>query len=177
MEPMANSPGDLTHLDPQGAARMVDIAGKPVTRRVAVAEALVYVGAAAEILAEGPGPKGDPFQVARVAGIAATKRTADLIPLAHPIGLTRAAVDLWRDADGEQVLIRARAETTDRTGVEMEAMTAASVAALTLYDMIKAVARDARIESVRLVYKAGGKSGTWGADPDPEPDPARVRGG
>lgn len=148
---------------------MVDISGKEETHRVAVAEAVVNVGAvAARQLAQGEVQKGDAFAVARVAGIAAAKKTPDLIPLAHPVALTHVSVALSVMEGETKVRIEARAETTGRTGVEMEAMTAASVAALTLYDMVKGIERQASVEGLRLVFKAGGKTGTFHRGADPE---------
>lgn len=159
---MTKDPQTLNHLDDRGAARMVDISDKEITHRVAVAEATVWVGPeAAKALLEGEVEKGDALAVARIAGISASKKTAELIPLAHPIGLTHVSVDISMMEDEPRVRIEARVETTDRTGVEMEAMTAASVSALALYDMVKAIEREAVIEKVRLVFKAGGKSGTF----------------
>jgi cyclic pyranopterin monophosphate synthase len=153
-------PSDLTHLDESGAARMVDVSGKQVTRRHAVARAFVRMSAeTAAAVAAGDAPKGDVLGVARIAGIQAAKRTGELIPLCHPLGLdhldVRAAV-----VDGG-VAIEAEASVEGRTGVEMEAMTAASVAALTIYDMVKGIERGVRIESVELVAKSGGRSGDW----------------
>ena len=139
---------------------MVDVGDKPATRRVAVAEARVRLGAAARReLASKKARKGDVAAAARIAGIAAAKRTSDLIPLCHPIPLTRVEVDLHAMRGGVRVV--ARAETVGPTGVEMEALTAAAVAALTLYDMLKAVERGITIESVRLLEKHGGRSGSW----------------
>jgi cyclic pyranopterin phosphate synthase len=141
---------------------MVDVGSKPVTARRAVAAARVRMRP--EVLAallDAGGPKGDAFVVARLAGIAAAKRTAELIPLCHPIPLDRVEVELTADRDAGLVTIRAEARATARTGVEMEALTAASVAALTLYDMAKALQRDIVIEQVELVAKEGGRSGAW----------------
>ena len=151
----------LTHLDDAGAARMVDVSGKAVTERVAQAAATVAMQPATlrEILA-GDNPKGDVLAVARVAGIQAAKRTSDLIPLCHPLPLTRASVDFEAVGDA-QLKITAACQVTARTGVEMEALTAASVAALTVYDMCKAIDRGMRIETVELLSKAGGQSGAW----------------
>lgn len=150
----------LTHVDGSGAARMVDVAGKPVTHRRAVAGAFVRMRPETlAMIAEGTAPKGDVFAVARVAGIMAAKRTSDLVPLCHPLPLTHAAVDL-EPADGG-VRITATAETDGKTGVEMEALAAASVAALVLYDMCKAVDRGMVVTDVMLLSKEGGASGTW----------------
>lgn len=154
-----------SHLDPSGAPRMVDVGDKPVTARRAVAAATVRMrpDTLATLVGAG-GPKGDAFVTARLAGIAAAKRTAELIPLCHPIALDRVDVELDHDASTGLVTIRAEAAATARTGVEMEALTAASVAALTLYDMAKALQRDIVIERVELLAKEGGKSGTWTRD-------------
>ena len=153
-----------THLDAEGAARMVDLGDKPVTDRRAVAAATVRM--APEMLGtllDAGGPKGDAFGVARLAGIGAAKRTADLIPLCHPLPLDRVDVQLVPDREVGTVLIRAEARATARTGVEMEALTAASVAALTLYDMAKGLGRDIVVERVELLEKEGGRSGHWRA--------------
>jgi cyclic pyranopterin phosphate synthase len=153
-----------THLDAAGAARMVDVGSKPVTARRAVATATVRMRP--DVLAHlvsARGPKGDAFGVARLAGIAGAKRTSDLVPLCHPLPLDRVDVELVPDAAAGTVLIRTEARATARTGVEMEALTAASVAALTLYDMAKALQRDIVIERVELLEKSGGRSGTWSA--------------
>lgn len=153
----------LTHLDPQGRVRMVDVGGKPVTSRRAAAEAVVSASKQTlDLIFEGRLPKGDAAGAARLAGIMAAKKTAELIPLCHPISISEAAVDVSRSEAG--VRITASVSTSGRTGVEMEALTAASVAALTLYDMIKGVERGARIEKVRLLSKSGGRSGEWTAD-------------
>ncbi|HTI30056.1 MAG TPA: bifunctional molybdenum cofactor biosynthesis protein MoaC/MoaB [Methylomirabilota bacterium] len=154
-----------SHLGPDGAPRMVDVGNKPVTARRAVAAASVRMRP--EVLGsllDGGGPKGDAFVVARLAGIAAAKRTAELIPLCHPLPLDRVEVDLTPDREAGTVTIRAEASATARTGVEMEALTAASVAALTLYDMAKALQRDIVIERVELLAKEGGRSGSWSRD-------------
>ena len=153
---------DLTHLDEAGRARMVQVAGKDVTPREAVATAVLRMTpATAAILAEGRLPKGDAVAVARVAGIMAAKRTPELIPLCHPIGLTSVSVDIDVDRNAGTATVTATTTTTDRTGVEMEALTAASVAALSLYDMVKGVERGAVIEHVRVDSKSGGASGDW----------------
>ena len=156
---MNSRPG---HLDAEGAPRMVDISDKPITARLARATAAVRLKP--EVLAallDAGGPKGDAFVTARLAGISAAKRTPDLIPLCHPIPLDRVDVDLHADREQGTVLIGAEVAATARTGVEMEALTAVSVAALTLYDMAKALQRDVVIERVELVHKEGGKSGSW----------------
>jgi cyclic pyranopterin phosphate synthase len=157
----AAGPGEgLTHLDEHGAARMVNVSAKPVTERVATAGCRVLLAPATlELLASGSLPKGDALAVARVAGIMGAKRTPDLIPLCHPLPLTGVEVDLTVEADA--VAITATVRTTARTGVEMEALTAAATAALTLYDMVKAVQRDARVDGLRLHAKRGGRSGVW----------------
>ena len=142
----------FTHLDASGAARMVDVAGKPVTAREAVASGRVTVSARViELLRGGALPKGDALAVARIAGIQGAKRTSELIPLCHPIGIAGVSVDLF--VEDTAVAIRARVKTSDRTGVEMEALTAVSIAALTIYDMCKAVDKKMRITNVRLLSK------------------------
>ena len=156
----AREPGELTHLDAQGHARMVDVTGKDVTVREAVAAGLVVLGAPAiAALRDGTVPKGDALAVARIAGIAAAKRTPDLIPLCHPLAIHAVSVDLEVRDDG--VAIHGTVRTADRTGVEMEALTVVTVAALALIDMVKAVDRTASIADVHLVSKSGGRSGTW----------------
>ena len=156
---MADEPR-LTHVDETGAARMVDVSAKDVTDRVAVATGRVLVSAEVVSLLRGAGvPKGDALGVARVAGIMAAKRTPDLVPLCHPLAISGVTVDLEVVDDG--VAITATVRTTDRTGVEMEALTAVSVAALTVVDMVKAVDKAAVITDVRVESKSGGKSGTW----------------
>ncbi len=150
----------LTHVDEHGAARMVDVAGKVVTHRRAVATARVHMRAETlAMIVEGRAAKGDVLAVARVAGIMAAKRTSDLVPLCHPLPLTHASVDFEPLDDG--IRITAVAETDGKTGVEMEALTAAGIAAVTLYDMCKAVDRGMIIGDVMLLSKEGGKSGTW----------------
>ena len=152
----------LTHLDDTGAARLVDVGGKAVTARVAVAGG--RIGMTAQALAairEGSTKKGDVLATARIAGIMAAKRTAELIPLCHPLPISSVTIDLALDADG--VAVTASVSTTGQTGVEMEALTAASVALLTIYDMAKALDRGMRIDGVRLLEKRGGKSGDWRA--------------
>ena len=154
----------LTHLDSQGRANMVDVTDKAVTSREAVAQAVVRMRPETlAMIVSGGHPKGDVFAVARIAGIQAAKKTADLIPLCHPLMLTSVKVEL--SAQGtDAVLIVARCKLAGQTGVEMEALTAASVAALTIYDMCKAVDRGMTIESVRVLEKLGGKSGHFKAD-------------
>ena len=152
----------LTHLDPSGAARMVDVSAKPQTRREAVAGCRVLLAPATlELLASGGLPKGYALAVARVAGIMGAKRTHELIPLCHPLPITGVEVELAVQPDG--VAVTATVRTTGRTGVEMEALTAAATAALALYDMVKGVQRDVRIDDLRLHAKRGGRSGTWQA--------------
>ena len=150
----------LTHVDDQGAARMVDVSDKAVTARSATATGRVRVSAEVLRLLRGEGvPKGDVLAVARVAGILAAKRTPDLVPLCHPLAITGVAVDLALEEDA--VAVTATVRTTERTGVEMEALTAVAVAALTVVDMVKAVDKAAVITDVRVLSKAGGRSGTW----------------
>jgi cyclic pyranopterin phosphate synthase len=157
-----------THLDDDGAPRMVDVGDKPVTSRRAVAGAVVrFEPGVLATLVDAGGPKGDAFVTARLAGIGAAKRTADLIPLCHPLPLDRVDVELTADREAGIVIIRAEAQATARTGVEMEALTAASVAALTLYDMAKALQRDIVIERVELLEKSGGRSGDYARDEAP----------
>jgi cyclic pyranopterin phosphate synthase len=156
----------LTHLNDRGEAHMVDVAGKAVTHRVAVAAGRIAMQPATLALIEAGGhKKGDVLAAARIAGILAAKRTAELVPLCHPIALTRVAVDLTTDAAVNCVHCRATAETDGKTGVEMEALTAVQVALLTVYDMCKAVDRGMVIDGVRLLEKTGGKSGDWHATP------------
>lgn len=151
----------LTHLDARGRASMVDVGGKPATVRAAIAEATVRLDPAvrAQLLA-GSLPKGEALAVARIAGIQAAKETSRLIPLCHPLPLSRAAVDFEPVGD-DGVRVVAECRTVGPTGVEMEALCAASIAALTIYDMVKGLCRGASIETVRLLHKSGGKSGVW----------------
>lgn len=151
----------LSHIDEHGAARMVDVSAKPFTQREAIAEASVSMQPATLALIQHGGiPKGDVFAVARVAGIMAAKQTSTLIPMCHPLPIT--AVEIAVEPDGDaRVRLTATVRTTGQTGVEMEALTAASIAALTVYDMCKAVDRGMVIEHVRLLEKRGGKSGEW----------------
>ncbi|MGH3314893.1 MAG: cyclic pyranopterin monophosphate synthase MoaC [Nocardioidaceae bacterium] len=152
--------GRLSHIDESGAARMVDVSDKDSTARTASASGKVLVSAEVVRLLRGEGvPKGDALGVARVAGILGAKRTPDLVPLCHPIAVSGVTVDL--DVEDDGVLITASVRTTDRTGVEMEALTAVSVAALTVVDMVKAVDKAAVITDVRVEGKSGGRSGTW----------------
>jgi cyclic pyranopterin phosphate synthase len=152
----------LTHLDAAGRARMVDVGEKPSTERRAVARAVVKVSrATAQAVLDGNAPKGDVLGVARIAGIQAAKRTAELIPLCHPLALSFVGVEGSIDPATGEIELVAEARTTGPTGVEMEALTAASVAALTVYDMVKGIERGAEIASVALLEKAGGRSGVW----------------
>lgn len=153
----------FTHFDAAGQAHMVDVGGKPVTHRIAVAEGQILMQQeTAERIRAGEHRKGDVLGVARVAGIMAAKRTGELIPLCHPIGLTRVALELETGVD--RVRVQATCEVQGQTGVEMEALTAVSVALLTIYDMCKAIDRGMRIEGVRLLEKHGGRSGSWFAE-------------
>jgi cyclic pyranopterin phosphate synthase len=153
---------DLSHLGADGRAEMVDVSDKDVTARRAVARARVRVSPeTARLVAAGNAPKGDVVGVARIAGIQAAKRTHELIPLCHQLPLSFAGVEVAIDTEAGVVELTAEARTTARTGVEMEALTAASVAALTIYDMVKGVERGAWIERVELVEKSGGRSGHW----------------
>ena len=151
---------DLTHVDSAGAARMVDVSAKEPTARTAVASGVLRTTAEVIDLLRRDGlPKGDALATARIAGIMAAKRTPDLVPLCHPIALSGVAVEL--EAEGTEVRVRATVRTTDRTGVEMEALTAVAVAGLTLHDMVKAVDPAAVMDNVRVERKDGGKTGTW----------------
>ena len=154
----------LTHLDSTGAARMVDVGGKPVTRREAVAVGFIQLQRETiRAITAGKVPKGEVLNTARIAGILAAKQCGNLIPLCHPLALTSVKVALDCDAARSAVDVEATCKLVGRTGVEMEALTAASVAALTVYDMCKAIDRGMTITDVRLVHKSGGKSGTWEA--------------
>jgi cyclic pyranopterin phosphate synthase len=173
----------LSHLDDQGRASMVDVSPKAPTERIASAEATILLSEEAFTLAlSGSAPKGDVLATARIAGIMAAKRTSELIPLCHPLSLSHAGIEFTTDAERHALKIVASVKTVGPTGVEMEALTAASVAALTVYDMIKAVDRTAVIESIRLLTKSGGKSGTYEADKktsptrkEPSPPSARAK--
>ena len=152
----------LTHLDEAGHAHMVDVSGKSDTDRMATATAIVQLTEVAmDVLLGGNLKKGDALAVARIAGIMAAKKTSELIPLCHPLPITKVSVDLEPDRATQQVLITATVKTRGQTGVEMEALTAASTAALTLYDMMKAVDKGLTITSIQLEEKQGGKSGIW----------------
>ncbi len=151
---------ELTHVDAGGAARMVDVTGKEPTARAAVATGVLRTTAeVVELLRRDGLPKGDALATARIAGIMGAKRTSDLVPLCHPIALSGVVLDL--EPDGDRVSIRATVRTTDRTGVEMEALTAVAVAGLALHDMVKAVDPAAQLDAVRVERKDGGKTGTW----------------
>lgn len=157
---MASGRDRLSHVDYRGAARMVDVAGKSATKRCATAAGTVRTTPeVVALIADGGLPKGDALATARVAGILAAKRTSDLIPLCHQIALSGVDVDF--EIGSSAIEISASARTTDRTGVEMEALTAVTVAALAVYDMIKAVDPEARVDNVRVVRKEGGKTGVW----------------
>jgi cyclic pyranopterin phosphate synthase len=168
----------LTHVDRSGRPRMVDVSEKPATARRAVAEAFVALGAETlSLVIDGHTTKGDVLGVAELAGVMGGKRTSDLIPLCHPLALTDLVVAVTPDRGAGGLRIRAEAATTGPTGVEMEALTAASVAALTVYDMVKGVERGVEIRFVRLVSKSGGRSGEWHRQADPAaPQPAHRPG-
>jgi len=154
----------LTHFDASGRAQMVDVGAKPETDRRAVAVSrIIMQRETGERIAEGKVGKGDVLAVARIAGIMAAKKTSDLLPLCHPLPLTAVKLDLQLSEDLQSVNIKAECKTTSKTGVEMEALTAASVAALTVYDMVKAMDRGMTIENIRLQHKSGGKSGVYEA--------------
>jgi cyclic pyranopterin monophosphate synthase len=154
----------LTHFDAAGAARMVDVAGKEPTHRIARAGGRIVMRAATlAAIVQGTAAKGDVLGIARIAGIQAAKRTSDLIPLCHPLALTKVDIGFETDQPASAVECRASVETIGRTGVEMEALTAAAVALLTIYDMCKAIDRGMRIEAIGLLEKRGGKSGDWQA--------------
>jgi cyclic pyranopterin monophosphate synthase len=152
----------LTHLDKAGAANMVDVSEKPVTERLAVAEGAVLMSPATlDLIRSGDAKKGDVIGTARIAGIMAAKKTHELIPLCHPIGLAKVTVEIEPDAGLPGLRVRATTKVAERTGVEMEALTAVSVACLTIYDMAKAVDRGMTITGIRLIEKRGGRSGVW----------------
>jgi len=156
--------GKLTHLGSGGEARMVDVGNKRATERVGIAEGRVVMERATlELVLAGNARKGDVLGAARIAGIMAAKRTHELIPLCHPLPLTKIEIDITPDSDLPGFVVRATAKVTGQTGVEMEALTAVSIACLTIYDMVKAVERGMRIEGVRLIEKRGGKSGHYRA--------------
>jgi cyclic pyranopterin phosphate synthase len=163
----------LTHVDRSGRPRMVDVSAKPATARRAVAEAFVTLSPETlSLVIDGGAEKGDVLGVAELAGVMGGKRTSDLIPLCHPIALTDLVVSVKPDRAAGGLLVRAEAATTGPTGVEMEALTAASIAALTVYDMVKGVERGVEIQSVRLVAKSGGASGEWRRPADTAPGEA-----
>jgi cyclic pyranopterin phosphate synthase len=152
----------LTHIDAKGEAHMVDVSAKDATERVAVAEGFVVMSAATlKLIVDGNAKKGDVLGTARVAGIMAAKRTSDLIPLCHPLALSKVTLDITTDDKLPGCRVEASVKVTGPTGVEMEALTAVSVACLTIYDMIKAVERGVHIEGIRLLEKSGGKSGPY----------------
>ena len=154
----------LTHIDSSGEARMVDVSEKPATERIAVAEGRVVMSKATlELILSGNAKKGDVLGTARIAGIMAAKRTHELIPLCHPLALSKVTVDIEPDPKLPGCIVRTSVKVTGPTGVEMEALTAVSIACLTIYDMIKAVERGVRIEGIHLVEKLGGKSGHYRA--------------
>jgi cyclic pyranopterin phosphate synthase len=154
----------LTHLGKSGEARMVDVSEKAATERLAIAEGKVRMTRETlDLVLSGDAKKGDVLGAARIAGIMAAKRASDLIPLCHPLPLTKTEVDIAVDSDLPGLLVRATVKVTGPTGVEMEALTAVSVACLTIYDMVKAVERGMQIEGIRLLEKSGGKSGNWRA--------------
>ncbi len=162
---MAKKSSRLTHIDARGEARMVDVSAKPATARVAVAEGrVVMTRKTLALIVKGDAAKGDVLGTARIAGIMAAKRTADLIPLCHPLALSKVTLDIAPDTKLPGCRVRATVKVTGPTGVEMEALTAVAVACLTIYDMVKAVERGIRIEGIRLVEKKGGKSGHYRAD-------------
>jgi cyclic pyranopterin phosphate synthase len=154
----------LTHIDGKGEARMVDVSSKPATERIAVAEGRVVTSKATlDLIVSGNAKKGDVLGTARVAGIMAAKRTSDLIPLCHPLALSKVTLDITADRKLPGCVVRATVKVTGQTGVEMEALTAVAVACLTIYDMIKAAERGVRIEGIHLIEKKGGKSGLYRA--------------
>ena len=156
----------LTHFDAAGHAHMVDVSEKPVTARIAVARGTVRMSAETlALVTEGRAEKGDVLGVARLAGIMGAKKTADLIPLCHPLPITKVAIDLTPDPDLPGIVVEATVKTGGQTGVEMEALTAVTTACLTIYDMVKAVEKTMRIEGIHLVLKDGGKSGRYEAAP------------
>lgn len=162
---MSSKSDDFTHFDSGGNAHMVNVGDKTATRREAIAEGRVLCSKDTLALIQSGGvKKGDVFSVARLAGIMGAKQTAALVPLCHPLPLSHVSVELWADAEANAVCIRAICRTDGKTGVEMEALTAVSVTALTVYDMVKAVQKDMVIDRVQLVRKTGGKSGTFTRD-------------
>jgi cyclic pyranopterin phosphate synthase len=161
---MSQASTGLTHFDDQGRAHMVDVSDKPVTARIAVARGAVKMSVETlALITEGRAKKGDVLSVARLAGIMAAKKTADLIPLCHPLPITKVALDLTPDSSLPGIVVEATVKTGGQTGVEMEALTAVSIACLTIYDMVKAVEKSMTIEGIHLVLKDGGKSGRYEA--------------
>ncbi len=155
----------LTHFDPQGQAHMVDVSEKEHTDRIAVAEGYVHMSAQTlEIITEGRAKKGDVLSVARLAGIMAAKKTSDLIPLCHPLPITKVSLDLTADPALPGIRVEATVKTSGQTGVEMEALTAVSTSCLTIYDMVKAIEKSMTIDGIRLILKDGGKSGRYEAE-------------
>ena len=153
---------ELTHFNPEGEAHMVDVGQKQITHRVAIAEGRILLQSKTlELIREGGHKKGDVLGVARIAGIMAAKKTADLVPLCHPLNLTKVEVDLKTELSPPAVYCNCRVETRGKTGVEMEALTAVQISLLTVYDMCKAVDRGMTMQDIRLMKKAGGKSGEW----------------
>ena len=162
---MAQDKGELTHIDQRGEARMVDVSEKAVTARVAVAQGRVIMQPATlDLVLKGDAKKGDVLGAARIAGIMAAKRTHELIPLCHPLLVSKVEVDIVPDSGASALVVRASVAVSGQTGVEMEALTAVSVACLTIYDMVKAVERGMRITDIHLVEKRGGKSGVYRAE-------------
>jgi cyclic pyranopterin monophosphate synthase len=169
MTASANEPGSLTHIGADGEARMVDVSDKAATARVAIAEGRVRMCASTlAVILAGDAKKGDVIGAARIAGIMAAKKTADLIPLCHGLSLTKVKIDIAPDQALPGLAVRAEARCVGPTGVEMEAMTAVSIACLTIYDMAKAIDRGMSIEGLRLIEKRGGKSGEWRAPDEPK---------
>jgi cyclic pyranopterin monophosphate synthase len=165
MAKKSKSSAALTHIDARGEARMVDVSAKPATERTAVAEGRVIMSKATlELIASGHAKKGDVLGSARIAGIMAAKRTSELIPLCHPLALSKVTVDITPNQKLPGLVVQATVKVTGPTGVEMEALTAVSVACLTIYDMVKAVDRGIRIEGIHLIEKKGGKSGHYRAE-------------
>lgn len=161
----------LTHLDEQGRADMVDVGDKPDTDRMAIAEGAIYVQPATlQLIKDGNMKKGDVLTVARIAGIMGAKKTPELIPLCHPVPMTKIGVDLWLDEEHNAVRIKAQARTVGKTGIEMEVLTAVSITALTVYDMAKAVDRTMRIGDIRLLEKRGGMRGDYVAEDSKDAD-------
>jgi len=162
---VAGDKGELTHIDQRGEARMVDVSEKAVTARVAVAQGRVIMQPATlDLVLKGDAKKGDVLGAARIAGIMAAKRTHELIPLCHPLLVSKVEVDIVPDSGASALVVRASVAVSGQTGVEMEALTAVSVACLTIYDMVKAVERGMRITDIHLVEKRGGKSGLYRAE-------------